>query len=246
MPILHKLYVDTREPSNIQEIMKSLFPNKVEIKILDVGDFIFDFIKYVVITERKSIEDFVNSIRNNRIWEQLQKIANIKEMHGKEVKRKVLLIDGTLDQFMPDSQFLSEKQKNKFYASIMGAIQQIVFVYGVPIIFADNQVALKQFFRILVKREENGKNDAIPSVKWTKEENRFSGEIDYRIVMLTAIPTIGPQLAKNLLKRYRSIRNIVNATKESLAKVPGIGTKRAEIIFNFFRSENIVRKLSLT
>ncbi|MGQ4833521.1 MAG: ERCC4 domain-containing protein [Candidatus Asgardarchaeia archaeon] len=246
MPILHKLYVDTREPSNIQEIMKSLFPNKVEIKILDVGDFIFDFIKYVVITERKSIEDFVNSIRNNRIWEQLQKIANIKEMHGKEVKRKVLLIDGTLDQFMPDSQFLSEKQKNKFYASIMGAIQQIVFVYGVPIIFADNQVALKQFFRILVKREENGKKDAIPSVKCTKEENRFSGEIDYRIVMLTAIPTIGPQLAKNLLKRYRSIRNIVNATKESLAKVPGIGTKRAEIIFNFFRSENIVRKLSLT
>ena len=246
MPLLYKVYVDSREPASMKEKIKKLFPQKVETVMLNVGDYIFDFIKYVVVVERKSIDDFVNSIRNNRIWEQLQKILNFKEFDSKEVRRRILLIDGTFDQFMPDSQFLSDKQKNRFYASMMGALQQIIFVYHVPIIVADNQVALKQFFRILVEREKNGKNDSLPSTRWTKEETKISGEIDYRIIMLSSIPTIGPQLAKNLLRRYRSIKNIVNATKESLAKVPGIGMKRAEIIYNFFRSEESIKKLPLT
>ncbi len=246
MPPFFKVYVDSREPTNMQEMIEKLFPQKVEIVMLNVGDYIFDFIRYAVVVERKSIDDFVNSIRNNRIWEQLQKILNFKEFNSKEVRRRILLIEGTFDQFMPDSQFLSDKQKNRFYASMMGALQQIIFVYHVPIIFADNQVALKQFFRILVEREKNGKNDTLPSARWTKEETKISGEVDYRIIMLSSIPTIGPQLAKNLLRRYRSIKNIVNATKESLAKVPGIGMKRAEMIYNFFRSEESIKKLPLT
>jgi len=236
MVFLKQLTIDNREKSDIIETLEKLFPGKVKIKQLEIGDFLFNFAKYAVLIERKNISDFVNSVRNNRLWDQLYRIVKTNEIENLPIRRKILLIDGTFDQYMPDSQFISDRQKDVFYASMIGAIQQILFVYAIPVIFADNKAALRQFFRILVQREEKGKNEALPEAIWTREEVKVSGERDYRVIMLSSIPTIGPNLAKNLLRRYRTIYNIVNASADSLSKVPGIGKKRAMTIYNFFRA----------
>ncbi len=57
---------------------------------------------------------------------------------------------------------------------------------------------------------------------------------EVKYYLLDTIPMIGDVHAKNLLDYYGSISNIANATKNELIRVPGIGEKRAEKIYETF------------
>ena len=50
----------------------------------------------VVLIERKTPSDFIASIRNNRLFEQMIKLLSSEMVEGEEVKRSALLVDGEL------------------------------------------------------------------------------------------------------------------------------------------------------
>lgn len=54
---------------------------------------------------------------------------------------------------------------------------------------------------------------------------------------LTAIPGIGPRLAGDLLRRFGSVAAVRAASIEDIAHIPGIGGKRARVIFEALRAE---------
>jgi excinuclease UvrABC nuclease subunit len=83
----------------------------------------------------------------------------------------------------------------------------------------------------LVKREESGKNNSLPKPRWYRAPKAMLPEKDNKHYVLDAIPMIGTLQAKKLLDHFESIYNIAQATVEELTEVPGIGRKRAEIIF---------------
>nr|MCR5783323.1 helix-hairpin-helix domain-containing protein [Clostridia bacterium] len=52
---------------------------------------------------------------------------------------------------------------------------------------------------------------------------------------LTEIPGIGKKTATDLLKHFKTLKAVREATVEELKAVEGIGAKTAESIYNYYR-----------
>ena len=55
--------------------------------------------------------------------------------------------------------------------------------------------------------------------------------------IISALPNIGPSLAKPLLKKFKTVKSIINATEEELKDVELIGEKKAKAIKNLTDKE---------
>jgi len=55
--------------------------------------------------------------------------------------------------------------------------------------------------------------------------------------MVSALPSVGPAVARNLLKHFGSVQAVVNASEEELQKVELVGPKIAERIRELMGSE---------
>jgi len=57
------------------------------------------------------------------------------------------------------------------------------------------------------------------------------------VYIVSSFPDIGEKRATDLLKKFKTIRNLVNATEDELAKVKGIGKKLASKLYQFFNKK---------
>ena len=55
--------------------------------------------------------------------------------------------------------------------------------------------------------------------------------------IIESLPGVGPTLSKSLLKRFKTVKNIVNAKEEKLKKVEKIGDKKSKIIREVLEGE---------
>ena len=221
-----KIYVDYREKELI-DLLREKF-GKIEETNLRVGDIILTFDNHAVILERKSAYDFIESVRSNRLWEQLIKIVKTEEIFDKTVKRKILLLHGSIKELT------FHEFDEKLWASLSGAFMEIVYVYGIPIFFVEDDQAVLTFIRILIDREIRKANESLPKERWFRRRLSEIPEKDEKIYLLSSIPGIGNELARNLLRHFGSIDKIANASIDQLMMVDGIGSKKAEQIYNIF------------
>jgi len=61
---------------------------------MPLGDLMIVSDSGALVVERKTVSDFVNSIRSNRLWAQLLGLMKTEEILGSEVKRRLLVIHG--------------------------------------------------------------------------------------------------------------------------------------------------------
>ena len=217
-----KIYIDYRE----RRIKRILEDYPLDIVNLPVGDYLLQFEGYGVLVERKSARDFISSMKNNRLWEQMRRML-APEVMEIPIKRRALLIHGTFSDLLLLSGF--------GWNHIMGAFMEIQFKYGIPIFQAEDDESLQEFFRILIKREEEGKNEGDVEKRWMRvPPRRVMSEQEWKIYILSSLPNVGEKLAKNLLKRFGSIEKIAKANIIELKKVEGIGDKKARQIYRIF------------
>jgi ERCC4-type nuclease len=135
-----RVLLDYREAAcydTLMELSEELdFP--LEVMNLKAGDIAIIGEKALLI-ERKSPNDLVSSIRNNRLFEQLVKLLSAENTGGKEVSRTALLVHGELFGYLA--------LEKDYYAQIYGALMEVSFVYGLPVFFATNDGELKSFLR---------------------------------------------------------------------------------------------------
>lgn len=223
-----KILLDYREAAcyDVLEELSEELDFSLEVTNLKAGDIAITGERALLI-ERKSPNDLVSSIRNNRIFEQLVKMLSAESIEGKEVARIALLIHGELFGYLA--------LEKDYYAQIYGALMEISFVYGVPVFFATNDSEMKSFLRTAIKRESEGKNDSEIRARWYRE--RKIPHKDERVYLLSSIPFIGEKLAQRLLERFGTIANIANASISELKKVELIGDKKAKLIYGIFHRE---------
>ena len=229
-----QLLVDHRErkmASLVEDACKDVC-DEIAYTQLPVGDFLIVSESGAICVERKTVTDFLSSVRSNRLWEQLLRMIKMETVLDHKIIRRILLIHGNFDSYLErgfHEDFL------KFWSQQMGAFMQIVYVYNTPIIHAEDDTAFKAFLRILIKREASGKNDRFPEAKWYfKPAKADLPEKDRKRYILSALPHIGEQLAANLLEHFGTIADVASASVEDLQKVPKIGKKKAEMIHNMF------------
>jgi DNA excision repair protein ERCC-4 len=228
-----RLLLDNRE-RHLAKFLEDLFED-IAFAQLPVGDYLLISDSGAIIIERKSVNDFLSSIRSNRLWDQLLRIMKTEKVLGHNVKRKILLIHGNFEDYFDVVDCNSQDSLVIRWSQLMGAYLEIVYVYNTPIFHAENDTAFKAFMRILAKRETAGKNAKLPVARWYRKPARKSLPVkDRKRYILSALAHIGERLAENLLLHFDTISEIACASVKELQKVPKIGKKKAEIIYTMF------------
>jgi len=166
---------------------------KIKIKSLKIGDYLIGN----TIIERKTTNDFISSMINKRLIQQLQQM--------KKYKQQLLIIEGDLN-------LMNNKTKINSNA-IRGFILSILTNYQTQIIFTQNYEDTSNYLITLTKRQQKPKTEIsfhnrIPKNK--QEQKQY---------ILEAFPNIGPIKAKQLLKKFKTIKNTINAKEQKLEKI---------------------------
>jgi ERCC4-related helicase len=178
---------------------------KVELSRLDVADYL---LSDRVAVEHKTVKDFVDSIVDGRLLSQLSSL--------KKYERPLLLIEGGEDIY---------SQRKLHPNAIRGALSVILISYGIPIVQTRNYKETAGLFVVIAKREADPakKDFALHSAKPLTDK-----EVQEYVV--SSFPGIGATLAKPILKKFKSIKNFINADEKELKEVELIGEKKAKRI----------------
>ena len=201
-----KVIVDHREKGSavIKELIE--LGAKIHLEQIDNADYL---LSSRVGVEFKTSEDFINSIIDGRLLEQIKGLK-------KNFERPLVLVEGERDIY---------SIRNVHPNSIRGMLATIAISYGVPVFFTKNSKESAAFFKIIAKREQEETGDF--SLHSTKREMTLK---DWQEYIIGALPGVGPTLAKPLLREFKSVRNIVNASDDELQRVSKVGPIKAKKI----------------
>ena len=160
--------------------------------------------------EFKSVHDFVESIIDGRL---LQQVKNLKN----NFERPLLIIEGMEDIY---------SVRNVHANAIRGALSAVAVDFGVPILYTKNTKDTAQMLKIIAKREQEETGVEF-NVHPEKKNLSIKEQQEY---IISSLPGVGSVLSKPLLKHFKSVKNAVNAEQKELEEVEGIGKKKAEKI----------------
>jgi len=202
-----KIYADSREKGS--SIMKTLVDMNVDVKMqnLDVGDFL---LSESCCVERKEVADFVASIIDKRL---LSQVKAMKEHFDKPI----LIIEGTDDIYS-----VRKVHPN----AIRGMLAFIAIDMKIPIIYTKDQKDTAEFLVVAAKREQEDRDKDF-SIRGERKPLTTTEQQEY---IVSSLPGVGGTLTKNLLKEFRSVKNVINASEDELKDVELIGKKKAEEI----------------
>ncbi len=208
------LKIDYREQRSgiVSEIEKFSTRFDCEITRLPVGDY---RIGDKIIIERKTIPDFLASVKSGRIFQQAYRMANSQCCC-------LLILEGG----KPPPEATKMKR-----AAIQGVLLHLAVVLNIPAIrsrdiketaWLINQIA-GQCLSV-----QKPKNKSLifrsPGVKASKHQQR-------KLQLIQNIPGIGVEKALALLKSFGTIEKISNTGVDGLSEVHGIGQKLANNIY---------------
>ena len=203
--------VDDRElVSRVTEFLSAAGAN-IQLERLISGDY---RIGERILVERKTTRDFVDTLVERDL------LGQIRVMAGSCIK-PVLIIEG-------DDLY---GQRDIHPNAIRGALAAIGINFGVTIFTTGSPQETAELLMVLSRREtEEGSPERGPALKHT-----YQGNAEALEAIIAAFPEIGLKHARSLLNAFGSVQGIINAEKEGLQQVAGIGAKKAERIYDLAR-----------
>lgn len=185
--------VDTREKQSL--IAANLLNKKANIKYetLQIGDYLIED----TIIERKTFQDFVGSMLNKRLLDQLQEI--------KKYPKHFLIIEGFDYNY---------NQFNVHENAIRGMLLSIAIDFQVPIIYTENEEDTTNFLILLAKKYERPQQQMS-----TRPSKTLKTKEEQKQFILEGFPGIGPVAAQHLLEKFPTLKEIFNTTEEQLKKI---------------------------
>ncbi|MEK6910878.1 MAG: ERCC4 domain-containing protein [Nanoarchaeota archaeon] len=198
-----KIIIDYREKNSLVPSELMALNFEIQFQQLPLGDYIVNN----TIIERKTLSDLQASIMNKRIFFQLTDLSQTNSL---------LIIEGN-----------KETSTNIIHPNALkGFLLSLSTEYKVPFIFSENEKDTALYISLLARKPINKEI----SLRQTRS---FLSEEEQKQFILEGFPGIGPSTAKKLLKEFKSLKNIFNASQEDLEKIIG---KKA---FAFFKILNI-------
>ena len=202
-----KIIVDYREKNALVVAELIDLGCEIEFRQLKVADYIIG----KVAVERKTISDFISSMINKRLLRQLEELQ--------QYENKLLIVEGIDEQELYMDSQESMERVGMHANSIRGFLLSILLKHKVPIIFTKNYEDTARFLSVLSKRKTKEMSLNVNKKSLNKKERMQ--------FILEGFPGIGPKTAKKLLKRFKTIKNIMNAEEKELRDVLG---KKADIL----------------
>lgn len=208
------IYIDHREKSS--GVVKSLLELGMEVKLekLDNADYI---LSERVGIEYKTVEDFVNSLVDGRLLEQIKGLK-------KNFERPIVIVEGTHDIYS-----VRKVHPN----AIRGMLAMILVSYGIPILYTKTTAETAGIMHSIAKREQVGSGKIFSP----HSSKKTSNDKETQEYIVSSLPDVGPTLAKELLEKFGTIKKVINAKEDKLKKVAKIGEKKAKKIFDIINKE---------
>jgi Fanconi anemia group M protein len=210
------IFVDSREHAS--SVTKELFSHddvKVITKALDIGDYV---LSKDVCVERKTVEDFLSSMIDGRLFSQ---IINLRQNYQKPL----IILEGNMHELFT--------LRNIHRNSIIGALSSIALDYQVPIINVHDSRETAEYLYNIAKREQKGRDKEV-SIRVGRKGLTLSEQQRF---IVEGLPLVGPLLAKSLLEKFGSIKAIVDADEKQLQEVENLGKKKAKLIQKVLREK---------
>ena len=178
---------------------------KVTKQRIDVADFILSEDTAV---ERKTAGDFVDSIIDNRLFDQLQDLN--------DYRKPLLLIEGRNIY----------SQRNIDEKAVRGALSSVALDYGIPIIWSKDEEDTSRILMQIAEKEQVEKEKEVQvrgnaSGRTLKQQKEF---------IVAGLPGVNTKIARRLLEHFGNIGSIFEANKDQLQQVEGLGSKKSESI----------------
>ncbi len=203
----YMIYVDYREKAS--KVIKELVElgHDINLEKLESADYI---LSARVGVEYKTKEDFVASLIDGRL---LQQVKDLKT----NFERPLILVEGSEDIY-------SVRQVHP--NAINGMLSTITVSYGIPILYTRNPKETSQLLSTIAKKEQDETTKDF-SLHGSKKPLSLKEQQEY---IVSSLPNVGPSLAKDLLKNFKSVKKVLNAKNEKLQKLNMIGEKKANEI----------------
>ena len=212
-----RMIIDEREKkSGIPDLLRAVGVN-IELKNLPVGDYI---VAPETIVERKSIQDFISSVFDGRLFDQCNRLKE-------HFEHPIILMEGNVDQ-------IEEIAENPlvFY----GAISSVVLDFKIPIIPTPNASHTAKLLIAMCTRQENKKGPFLKKIKKSDDLQK------QQLSVLCSLPGVGEKLATRMLERFGSPNNTLKASYTELSKIKGMGESRALRIRKMLDAESKSKK----
>jgi len=204
------VYTDDRENAVAKKL--SRMDLIVRKQRLDVADFI---VSDRTAIERKKAEDFVDSVIDSRLFEQVQELQ--------QFQRPIIIIEG-------DGLY---HHRDIHPNALRGAMATLAIDYGIPIIWSDDRKDTARILESLAKREQEEKDREIA----IRGEKSGKNDKEVQEFFVAGLPGVNTKIAERILSHFGSIEKTVNASEEELKDVEGIGDKKASQIRDLITRE---------
>ena len=201
-----KIIADHREEaSGVIRELKDLGAD-VETRQLKVGDFI---LSDRVGVERKSVDDFLQSIVDKRLMPQAKFLRETFE-------RPVLIIEG----------------KSLYYRraihpnAIRGTLAALAVDVGIPILPTRDEKETALILLAIARREQFPESREVA----VRGEQKKLGLPECQRFLVEGLPGVSVVLAKRLLEHFGTVEKVMCASLEELQQVKGIGKEKAKEI----------------
>lgn len=200
------ILVDHREKgSGVVEKLEELGV-RLDFSTLDVGDYIIEDI----CIERKSCSDFIASIIDKRLFEQVRYMAQA-------YSKIIIIIEGILSDAL--------RHRRIGYPQVYGAVAALLENEATVLRTEDQKETAYAIYYLYKRRVDQRKKSYLQPVKVKIQKSNKSIE-NVQLNMLASIPGISREMAHKILLYFKTPRRFFKAPPEELRKVEGLGTSR--------------------
>ncbi|MDP1830430.1 MAG: ERCC4 domain-containing protein [Geothrix sp.] len=204
-----RIWVDDREArgSGIAARLAEMEGVFVTVKRLRTGDYL---IEGKAVLERKRVADFLESLRQGRLFSQASRLAA-------SPLRSFLILEGPSRAW---------RRAGVTREGIQGALVSLAVGFGIPVLRSQDEDETVRLILFTARQLHPAARIAI-----RRPSRRIHGKRARQIYILTGIPSVGSARAGRLLDEFGTIEGVMAASQETLAEVEGIGTKTAQQIY---------------
>ncbi len=201
-------YIDHREiRSGVSQIIEEAGV-EVVMRTLEIGDYL---LSDRVCVERKTTSDFISSLISGRreLFGQISDLARTFD-------KPVLIIEG--------GDLYGQRQIHP--NAVRGALTAIAIDFGVPILMSKDAEDTALMLAAIARREqqEHGRKVVMHG---KRSAMMLPQQQEY---VVSAMPEIGPVVAKNLLRHFGTVAAVMGASRAELLEVELVGPKTADRI----------------
>ncbi|OYT31513.1 MAG: hypothetical protein B6U94_02940 [Thermofilum sp. ex4484_79] len=202
-----KVFIDDREKnSGVPEILENMgIP--IVVSRLQIGDYV---IGRSIGIERKTANDFINSIIDKRLFEQARYMLESFE-------KCIFIIEGDFDRVL--------RYRKVKYNQIFGALVSLMDM-NVHVMVTKNEKQSALFLYTLYKRQiKEKRNCYLEPTKIRVIKSNVSLPL-IQINLISTFPGISREIADKILRHFKTPRRFFKAAPNELRRVEGLGDKR--------------------